>query len=88
MDGSINFIGSLSGSIDEGGGGGGSTVTITPTYSSGTKLADYTIGETSGAIFVDFSHVHQVSDANQPSHPLSSPSPPALNLSQHQSLFK
>ena len=33
-------------------------------------------------------HVHQVSDAIQPSHPLSSPSPPALNLSQHQCLFK
>ena len=32
-------------------------------------------------------HVHQVSDAIQPSYPLSSPSPPALNLSQHQSLF-
>ena len=32
-------------------------------------------------------HVHQVSDAVQPSFPLSSPSPPALNLSQHQSLF-
>ena len=29
-------------------------------------------------------HVHQVSDAIQPSHPLSSPSPPALNLSKHQ----
>ena len=29
-------------------------------------------------------HVHRVSDAIQPSHPLSSPSPPALNLSQHQ----
>ena len=29
-------------------------------------------------------HVHWVSDAIQPSHPLSSPSPPALNLSQHQ----
>ena len=29
-------------------------------------------------------HVHQVSDAIQPSHPLSSTSPPALNLSQHQ----
>ena len=28
-------------------------------------------------------HVHCVSDAIQPSHPLSSPSPPALNLSQH-----
>ena len=31
-------------------------------------------------------HVHRVSDAIQPSHPLSSPSPPALNLSQHQGL--
>ena len=31
-------------------------------------------------------HVHQVSDAIQPSHPLSSPSPPALSLSQHQGL--
>ena len=33
-------------------------------------------------------HVHRVSDAIQPSHPLPSPSPPALNLSQHQGLFK
>ena len=33
-------------------------------------------------------HVHRVSDAIQPSHPLSYPSPPALNLSQHQGLFK
>ena len=33
-------------------------------------------------------HVHQVGDAIQPSHPLSSPSPPALNLSQHQGLFR
>ena len=33
-------------------------------------------------------HVHCVNDATQPSHPLSSPSPPALNLSQHQSLFQ
>ena len=30
-------------------------------------------------------HVHRVSDAIEPSHPLSSPSPPAPNLSQHQS---
>ena len=29
-------------------------------------------------------HVHRVSDAFQPSHPLSSPSPPAFNLSQHR----
>ena len=33
-------------------------------------------------------HVHQVGDANQPSHPLSSPSPPTFNLSQHQGLFQ
>ena len=32
-------------------------------------------------------HVHWVSDAIQPSHPLSSPSPPAFNLSQHQGLL-
>ena len=34
------------------------------------------------------SHVHRVGDAIQPSHPLSSPSPPAFNLSQHQGLFQ
>jgi len=33
-------------------------------------------------------HVHRVGDAIQPSHPLSPPSPPALNLSQHQDLFQ
>ena len=33
-------------------------------------------------------HIHRVSDATQPSHPLSSPSPPAPNRSQHQSLFQ
>ena len=33
-------------------------------------------------------HVHQVHDDIQPSHPLSSPSPPAPNPSQHQSLFQ
>ena len=33
-------------------------------------------------------HVHQVSDAIQPSHPLSSPSPLTFNLSQHQDLFQ
>ena len=33
-------------------------------------------------------HVHWVGDAIQPSHPLSPPSPPAFNLSQHQSLFQ
>ena len=33
-------------------------------------------------------HVHQVGDAIQLSHPLLSPSPPAFNLSQHQGLFQ
>ena len=33
-------------------------------------------------------HVHWVGDVIQPSHPLSSPSPPASNLFQHQALFK
>ena len=32
-------------------------------------------------------HVHRVSDAIQPSHPLSSPSPPALNLSHHRVFY-
>ena len=32
--------------------------------------------------------VHLADDAIQPSHPLSSPSPPAFNLSQHQGLFQ
>ena len=33
-------------------------------------------------------HVHRVGDAIQPSHHLSSPSPPGFNLSQHQGLFQ
>ena len=36
----------------------------------------------------EFTQTHWVSDAIQPSHPLSSPSPPAHNPSQHQSLFQ
>ena len=40
--------------------------------------------------FLEFAqtHVHWVNDAIQPSHPLSPPPPPALNLSQHQGLFQ
>ena len=40
--------------------------------------------------FLEFAqtHVHQVSDAIQPSHPLSCPSPPTFSLSQHQGLFQ
>ena len=33
-------------------------------------------------------HAHQIGDAIQPSHPLSSPSPPAPSPSQHQGLFQ
>ena len=33
-------------------------------------------------------HIHRVGDAIQPSHPMSSPSPPSPNPSQHQSLFQ
>ena len=33
-------------------------------------------------------HVYRVGDTIQPSHPLSSPSPPAFSLSQHQGLFR
>ena len=33
-------------------------------------------------------HIHWIGDAIQPSYPLSSPSPPAFNLSQHQGLFQ
>ena len=33
-------------------------------------------------------HVHHVGDAIQPSHPLSSPYPPAFNLNQHQGVFQ
>ena len=33
-------------------------------------------------------HVHRISDVIQPSHPLSSPSPPAFNLAQHQGFFQ
>ena len=36
----------------------------------------------------EFTHVHRVSDAIQPFHPLSSPSPSIFNLTQHQGLFK
>ena len=46
---------------------------------SQTRLSDWTE--------LNWTDVHQVSDAIQPSHPLSSPSPPAPNCSQHQDLF-
>lgn len=51
MQGSINFDGTLSGSIAGGGGGGGSEVTITPTLQSGVKVADYSIDGEMGEIY-------------------------------------
>lgn len=50
MQGSINFDGTLSGSI-AGGGGGGSEVSITPILTSGVKIADYAIDETTGSLY-------------------------------------
>ena len=47
----------------------------------GSSVLDYLLEFTQ-------THVDWVSDAIQPSHPLLSPSPPALNLSQHQGLFQ
>ena len=49
----------------------------TPGFPAHHQLAEFTK-----------SHVHRVSDAIQPSHPLSFPSPPTFNLSQHQGLFQ
>ena len=37
---------------------------------------------------LDQTHVHYFSDAIQPSHPLSPPSPPTFDLSQHEGLFQ
>lgn len=51
MNGSINFDGTLSGSIAGGGGGGGSEVTITPVLTEGTKIADYSIDGASGELY-------------------------------------
>lgn len=50
MQASIDFDGTLTGSI-AGGGGGGSDVSITPTYHQGTKIADYSIDGNDGAIY-------------------------------------
>ena len=53
----------------------------TPSTAAHQVSLSFTISEFSQT------HVHCMSDAIQLSHPLLSPSPPALNLSQHQSLF-
>ena len=63
---------------------------INPCYSSVSQscptLCDPKDCSTPG--FSAQTHVHRVSDAFKPSHPLSTSSPPALNLSQHQGLFQ
>lgn len=51
MQGSINFDGTLSGSIAGGGGGGGSEVTITSVLTEGTKIAEYSIDGTAGELY-------------------------------------
>ena len=57
-------------------------------------LCDPVDHSTPGSLVLHFppgfaqTHVHRVSDAIQPSHPRSPPSPFAFNLSQHQSLFQ
>lgn len=51
MQASIDFDGTLTGSIAGGGGGGGSEVTITPVLTEGTKIADYTIDSASGSLY-------------------------------------
>ena len=61
---------------------------------SAVSLCDTTDCSTPGFFVLHYllefaqTHVHQVNDAIQPSHPLSPPSPPALNLYQHQGLFQ
>lgn len=50
MQASIDFDGTLTGSI-AGGGGGGSDVSITPTYQQGVKIADYSIDGNEGTIY-------------------------------------
>ena len=53
-------------------------------------VTPWTAGRQASLSITEFTqtHVHRVGDAVQPSHPLSSPSPPAPNPSQHHSLFQ
>ena len=55
-----------------------------------TPWTDNTLGFPAHHQFLELAqtHVHRVSDAIQPFHPLSSPSPPAFNLAQQQGLFQ
>ena len=53
----------------------------------GTAARQASLSITNTLSLLTKTHVHWVGHAIQPSHPLSSPSPPAFNLSQHQGLF-
>ena len=55
---------------------------------SWTAAHQATLSITNSQSLLRLMSVHRVGDAIQPSHPLSSPSPPAPNLSQHPGLFK
>ena len=52
------------------------------------KVQFSSVAQSCPTLYKPMNHVHRVDDAIQPSHPLLSPFPPALNLSQHQGLFK
>ena len=56
---------------------------VTPWTAAHQTSLSFTISQS----LLKLMSIESVSDAIQPSHPLSSPSPPALNLSQHQGLF-
>ena len=56
---------------------------VTPWTAAGQFFLFFTISQSLLKL-----RVHRVGDAIHPSHPLSSPSPPAFNLSQHQGLFQ
>ena len=58
-----------------------------PTPTSWTAACQASLSFTYSTEFAQ-THIHWVSDTIQPSHPLSSPSLPTFNLSQHQGLFK
>ena len=66
------------------------TVQFNSVTQSSLTLSDPMNHSTPGLPVPEFrqTHVHRVGDAIQPSHPLSSPSPHALNLSKHQGLFQ
>ena len=74
-------------SIYEFGGGGGGRYTVQPIVVSVQFSCSVVSDSAPGLPVYHQTHVHCVSDAIQPSHPLSSPSP-GLNLFQHQGLFK